>query len=260
VPVAQEDADRVFRALADPTRRRVLDRLHERDGQTLGDLCAGLGMARQSATQHIGVLEAAGLVTAVRRGREKLHFLNPVPLHDIQERWIDPITRPRLRTLSDVKRRAEERTAMADAPTYVYVTYIHATPERVWEALTDADLTAAYWGHRTVSDWQPGSPWEHQGVDGLPDAGGTVLEAEPPHRLVLTFGDPGTGPDAASRVTFLVEGHEDIVRLTVRHDGVGDPDDRAALEAGWPAVCANLKSLLETGHALPQPPWEMQPR
>src|SRR6266542_3862683 len=100
--------DRVFKALADPTRRQLLDRLREQNGQTLGALCERLGMARQSATQHLAVLEAANLIGTVWRGREKLHYLNPVPLHQIQERWIDKFERPRLRALSALKRRAEE--------------------------------------------------------------------------------------------------------------------------------------------------------
>ena len=149
------DDDAVFRALADPTRRALLDRLHERNGQTLGELCGPLEMARQSATQHLGVLEAANLVTTVRRGREKLHYLNPVPLWDIQDRWIEKFERPRLRALSTIKQRAEEGTMPTD-PNYVYVTYIESSPERVWDALTDPDLTAEYWGHSNVSDWQVG--------------------------------------------------------------------------------------------------------
>src|SRR5215208_2314524 len=112
-------------------------------------------MARQSATQHLDVLEAANLISTVRRGREKLHYLNPVPLHEIQERWIDKFERPRLRSLSNLKRRAE--AAMNDKPTFVYVTYIESTPDNVWQALTDGDTTAEYWGHRNVSDWQVGS-------------------------------------------------------------------------------------------------------
>jgi len=160
------DDDVVFKALADPTRRAVLDRLRERNGQTLGELCGPLDMARQSATQHLGVLEAANLITTVRRGREKLHYLNPVPLWDIQERWIERFERPRLRALSAIRHRAQEEETMADRPDYVYVTYIESTPERVWQALTDADLTAEYWGHRNVSSWQPGSSWEHQRTDG----------------------------------------------------------------------------------------------
>ena len=106
----------MFRALADPTRRALLDRLRERNGQTLGELCGPLEMARQSATQHLGMLEAANLITTIRRGREKLHYLNPVPLWDIQERWIEKFERPRLRALSAIKRRAEEGT-MTDGPT-----------------------------------------------------------------------------------------------------------------------------------------------
>src|SRR3954468_15947403 len=123
--------DEVFKALADATRRRMLDRLRERDGQTLGELCAGLGMARQSATQHLGVLEAANLVTSVRRGREKLHYLNPVPLNELSARWIGHFERRRLQALAEVKQRAEEATM--HKPDYVYVTYIHATPQRVWD-------------------------------------------------------------------------------------------------------------------------------
>ncbi len=137
--------DSVFRALADSTRRYLLDSLHERNGQTLGELCAQLDMARQSATQHLGVLEAANLISTVWRGREKLHYLNPVPLREMEERWIDKFERPRLRALSRMKQRAEEAD-MTDKPNFVYVTYIHSTQEKAWHALTDADLTADYWG------------------------------------------------------------------------------------------------------------------
>ncbi|MEU8232948.1 SRPBCC family protein [Actinoplanes sp. NPDC048967] len=144
-------------------------------------------------------------------------------------------------------------------PAFVYVTYIHATPQRVWEALTDADLTGVYWGHHNISDWQPGSPWEHRRTDGsgIADGGGVVLEADPPHRLTMTFGEAGSpaGPDA-SAVTFRIEAHHDIVRLTVTHGNLSD-EDLAEVSTGWPAVMANLKSLLETGRALPQAPWDM---
>src|SRR5919199_2313304 len=119
------EMDKVFKALGDRTRRHLLDRLHKRNGQTLGELCDGLEMTRQSATQHLELLEAANLVSSVRRGRERLHYLNPVPLHEIQERWIDKFERPRLHALSAVKHQAEEVT-MAEKPTYVYVTYIQS--------------------------------------------------------------------------------------------------------------------------------------
>ncbi|MGB6453433.1 MAG: metalloregulator ArsR/SmtB family transcription factor [Streptosporangiaceae bacterium] len=251
--------DRVFKALADPTRRTMLDRLHERNGQTLGELCDQLGMARQSATQHLGILADANLIATMWRGRTKLHYLNPVPIQEIQDRWIGKFERPRLRALSTIKRQAEEQD-VADKPTFVYVTYIESTPGKVWEALTDADLTAGYWGHENVSDWQPGSPWEHVRTDGsgIADVTGTVIEAVPGQRLVLTFDAPDTGdPVDPSIVTFEIAPHADIVRLTVTHERLADHAAYEAVSAGWPAVLANLKSLLETGHTLPQPPWEM---
>ncbi|MFI1728312.1 ArsR/SmtB family transcription factor [Streptomyces acidicola] len=249
--------DLVFKALADPTRRRLLDRLHEHNGQTLGELCERIDMARQSVTQHLAVLEAANLVSTVRRGREKLHYLNPVPLHEIQERWIDKFERPRLRALGAVKRRAEE--AMTDKPTFVYVIYIESTPEKVWDALTDADLTAAYWGHSNVSDWKPGSRWEHVRTDGsgTADVVGRVVESERPTRLVTTWVAPDEEgqEDKCSRVTFDIRRHAEIVRLTVTHEDLPDEGARADVASGWPAVLSNLKSLLETGSTLPQQPW-----
>jgi uncharacterized protein YndB with AHSA1/START domain/DNA-binding transcriptional ArsR family regulator len=252
------EMDTVFKALADPTRRLLLDRLHERNGQTLSELCGGLGMARQSASQHLELLEGANLISCVRRGREKLHYLNPVPLHAIEERWIDKFERPRLRALSAVKQRAEE-LAMTERPTYVYTTYIHASPEMVWQAITDADISGEYWGHRNVSDWEPGSRWEHQRTDGseIADVVGTVIEAVAPERLVTTWSGPSGNGNGASRVTFAIEPYQEIVRLTVTHENLLDQAEYEAAAAGWPAVLANLKSLLETGHPLPQAPWEM---
>jgi uncharacterized protein YndB with AHSA1/START domain/DNA-binding transcriptional ArsR family regulator len=252
--------DQVFRALADPTRRSLLDALRQRDGLTLGELCEPLNMARQSATQHLEMLETANLISAVRQGRQKLHYLNPVPLWDIQERWIERFAPPRLRTLSTIKRQAEEN-AMAGRPDYLYVTYIQASPEQVWHALTDADLTAQYWGHSNVSDWQQDSSWEHVRVDGsgVADVIGTVLESLPPRRLSVTFDSPGTAaPNGPSRVTFEIEPFHDIVRLTVTHENLADETALEAISVGWPAVMANLKSLLETGRVLSQPPWEMR--
>jgi uncharacterized protein YndB with AHSA1/START domain/DNA-binding transcriptional ArsR family regulator len=249
----------VFRALADPTRRRLLDRLHEANGQTLGELCEGIEMARQSTTQHLAVLEAANLVSTVRQGRRKLHYLNPVPLHEIQERWIDKFELPRLQALSTLKRRAEE--AMTDKPTFVYVTYIESTPERVWHALTDADLTAKYWGHSNVSDWQVGSSWEHQRTDGsdIADVIGEVVESVAPKRLVTTWADSKQPSQDPTQVTFDIEPYGDIVRLTVTHENLADDTERDAAASGWAAVLSNLKSFLETGDPLPEAPWEMSP-
>ena len=250
--------DTVFKALADPGRRLLLDRLREDNGQTLGQLCECLDMARQSVSQHLSVLEAAKLISTVRHGRLKLHYLNPVPLQEIQYRWIQEFEYSRLHALRALKHKAEE-AEMAETdgkPSFVYVTYIHSSPEKVWEALTDAELTAEYWGHSNVSDWQPGSRWEHRRTDGsgIVDVAGEVIEATPPRRLVMTFGGEEGRP---SVVRFDIEPHHDIVRLTVTHDDIPDESNYQAAAAGWAAVMSNLKSLLETGHVLPQAPWEM---
>jgi len=255
--------DQVFKALADPTRRLLLDKLRGHNGQTLTELCRSVEMARQSVTQHLDLLADADLVSVVRRGRERLHYLNPAPIYAIGERWIAAYEIPRLDTLTAIKHRAEDY-AMTDTstlvPSYVYVTYIRSGPEEVWRALTDADLTARYWGNANVSDWQPGSPWEHRRVDGsgAVDVAGTVLEAEPPTRLAITFEDSTEDrPTGSSVVTFLIEPHDGIVRLTVTHENLPNTEMLNGISRGWPAILANLKSLLETGETLPAAPREM---
>src|SRR6202007_2832912 len=125
--------DEFSRALADPSRRLLLDSLNERNGQTLRELCSRLDMARQSVSKHLAILEAANLVTSVRRGREKLHFLNAAPINEIGERWIAPYERGRVEALADLKRALEGNKV--DTPVFVYSTYIRTTPEELWQAL-----------------------------------------------------------------------------------------------------------------------------
>jgi uncharacterized protein YndB with AHSA1/START domain/DNA-binding transcriptional ArsR family regulator len=262
------DEDLVFKALADSGRRRLLDMLHERSGLTLNQLCEGLDMRRQSVSQHLDLLENANLVTWVREGRRKLHYLNPVPVHEIQRRWIWKFEHAQLASLEAIKQRAEEdamtgsTSPFEDAvPDYVYTTYIHATPDHVWEALTDQDMTARFWGHAQVSDWTVGSRVDHVRADdsGIADASGTVIEVHRPRRLAFTFDDPKRVDDPTfepSLVAFDIEPHQDIVKLTVTHSRLRSADERLAIGNGWPAVLANLKTLLETGDVLPQDPWE----
>lgn len=149
---------------------------------------------------------------------------------------------------------------MTDKLAFVYVTYIKGTPENVWQALTDADLTAEYWGHSNVSDWQVGSSWEHQRADGthIADVVGSVVESLPPARLVNTWAVPGEEPtDAPQRVVFDIEPWGEIVRLTVTHENLSHDEERQEAAGGWAAVLSNLKSFIETGHVLPQAPWTM---
>src|ERR1700749_2977935 len=148
--------DDAFRAMAHPSRRLLLDRLNARNGQTLRELCAGLGMARQSVSKHLAVLEAANLVTTVRRGREKLHYLNAAPINEIAERWITRYERDRVHALADLKQALEDRPV--SRPEFVYVNYIKTTPERLWQALTEPAFTERYWGMVFHSAWRTGSP------------------------------------------------------------------------------------------------------
>jgi uncharacterized protein YndB with AHSA1/START domain/DNA-binding transcriptional ArsR family regulator len=257
--------DEVFKALADASRRRLLDRLNERNGQTLRELCAGLAMARQSVSKHLAVLEAANLVSTMRRGREKLHFLNPVPINAIAERWMTQYDRARASALADLKS-ALERQPMDT--TFVYATYIKATPERLWTALTDPAFTRRYWGVALVSDWNAGSTvtWELEHVT-IADAEQVVLVSDPPRRLsytwhtvtpefVAAYGNDQeflvkASAERRSKVTFEIEPTGDLVKLTVTHDGF-DPGSviLAGVAQGWPAIIASLKTMLETGEPL----------
>jgi DNA-binding transcriptional ArsR family regulator len=194
--------DEVFKALADPVRRRLLDRLNARDGQTLRELCAGLGLARQSVSKHLSILEDASLVTTIRRGREKLHYLNPAPINEIAERWISRYDAGRVEALSDLKRALEETTM--DKPEFVYTTYIRTTPEQLWRGLTDPAFTRRYWGLAIESDWQPGSTFTvrlSKDDVAIADAEQVVLESDPFRRLSYTWHTftPSGPPPTASR-------------------------------------------------------------
>jgi uncharacterized protein YndB with AHSA1/START domain/DNA-binding transcriptional ArsR family regulator len=257
--------DDVFKALADPGRRRLLDSLNARNGQSLRELCAELDMARQSVSKHLAILEAAGLVTTAREGRRKLHYLNAAPIDAISERWISRYHRGRVRALADLKSALEEPT-MAE---FTYTTYIKTTPEDLWRALTDPAFTKRYWGVEFRSDWEVGSElvWEQHGVT-VSDPEQVVLESDPPRRLAYTFhtftpefgaavgfSDELVAAMAAeprSRVTFEIEPLGPKVRLMVVHDGFGEGSEvLQRISGGWPAILANLKTLLETGQPLP---------
>ena len=272
--------DAVFKALADPSRRELLDRLNERNGQSLGELCDGLAMARQSVTKHLAVLETADLVTTVRDGRRKLHYLNTAPINDIADRWIGRYDRPRAQALADLKQALEE-TPMPDMPetTFVYSTYIKTTPEQLWKALTEPAFTLRYWGEALHSDWTVGSKilWQ-AGPDGEPeDRDQVVLEYEPHRRLSYTWHafQPAHAEffgwsderlaelqkERPSRVTFDIEPAESKVKLTVTHDDF-EPGSvmlqaisgQLPKSGGWPELLADLKTYLETGEAtIPEP-------
>jgi len=264
---AYSHMDEIFRALADPSRRLLLDSLNERNGQTLRELRSGLDMARQSVSKHLAVLEAANLVTTVRRGREKHHYLNAAPINEIAERWITRYEQDRVRALADLKKALEE-TPM-EKSSFVYTTYIRTTPERLWQALTEPAFTERYWAVTFDSDWRPGSTvdWHMRGLT-ISDPEQVVVESEPCSRLSYTwhtfttewaesldFTDDARerlGAERRSRVTFEIEPLGEQVKLTVIHDDL-EPGGLigSLISQGWPRVLANLKTLLETGDTLP---------
>ena len=191
--------DAVFRALGDPGRRRLLDRLNEHNGLTLTQLCEGMGMTRQSVTKHLTVLETAGLVTTLRQGREKLHYLNAAPINDIADRWIHSYDRTRARRpvrSQDGTGGHDSHGAAHGGPPSLYSTYIQATPERVWQGLTDPVFTTRYWRHPAAggvamaSDGKKGSTYDLTYDEiGLviTDPDQVILESDPYRRLSYTW-------------------------------------------------------------------------
>lgn len=259
----------MFKALADPTRRRLLDALNIRNGQTLRDLCAGMGMTRQSVSKHIAVLEVANVITTIRRGREKLHYLNAAPIKTIADRWINQYDGERVHALAELQRVLEQEPM--GKPEFIYTTYIKTTPERLWQALTDSAFTRRYWGVAFDTDWQVGSTmtWE-EGGNVTADPEQVVLEYEPYRRLSYNWHKVtpewakavGISNDvydkvvdeSRSRATFEIEPLGEMTKLTVVHDNFDEGSVMYdLLSQGWPGLLSSLKTLLETGEPLPQP-------
>jgi uncharacterized protein YndB with AHSA1/START domain len=242
--------DDVFRALADPTRRSLLDELFKQDGQTLSALEGRLPMTRFGVMKHLKVLEEARLVVTRRRGREKLHFLNAVPIQLIHDRWVDKYTASWAAKLGELKHKLEDRTMEK-----VFEIYIKTTPERLWQAITDTDMRRKYtFGAIITSDWTPGSRYQGTG-NGKPIAEGENLEVDPPRRLVQSFRalwDDDVKSEGTSRVTWEIEPIGDSCRLVVIHDQLRE-DANKQLYGGWPMVLSGLKTLLETGEMLTTP-------
>jgi uncharacterized protein YndB with AHSA1/START domain/DNA-binding transcriptional ArsR family regulator len=255
--------DDVFKALADPSRRLLLDSLNARNGQSLRELCAGLDMARQSVSKHLAILEEANLITAVWRGREKLHYLNAAPISDIAQRWINQYHRARVDALADLKQALEG--TIVDQSEFVYTTYIRTTPQQLWRALTEPAFTRRYWGAGMTfeSDWTIGSLVTVTAADGTvySDPDQVVLEADPYRRLSYTWHQVSArstaAPDATahieprSKVAFEIEDLGQMVKLTVVHDGFeAGSGVLEGVSSGWPKVLSALKTLLETGDTL----------
>jgi DNA-binding transcriptional ArsR family regulator/uncharacterized protein YndB with AHSA1/START domain len=245
--------DEVFRALNDGSRRLLLDRLYERDGQTLGELCEHLpGMTRYGVMNHLRVLEEGGLVTTRRESRSKYHYLNPIPIRLVHDRWISKYTEPVIGAIADLKARVERGGRTMTHPTHVYQTYIRSTLDNVWAAITDGDQTVQYYyGTRVESDWKVGSVVRYTYPDGGLAADGEVLAADPPRRLEMTFHprwDPDLEAEGAAHMVWLLEEENGMVKLVVEYLDL-DPASKTYAEfaPGISYIVAGLKTLLETG-------------
>ena len=251
----EEELEAAFRALADANRRRLLDRLRERDGQALAELEAALpGMTRFGVMKHLRVLEDAHLVTTRRDGRRKLHFLNPVPIQLIADRWISRYAAPWVSGLADLKQSLEAESPMS-APKQVYEIFIRTTPERLWQALTDGELSRQYYFNTEVrSDLEVGKPFQYFGSDGTMHLDGEIVEIDPPRRLVTTFNalwSPEMAADPPSRITYEIEPMGATCKLTMIHDGFEtETATYREVAGGWSHILSGLKTLLETGEPL----------
>ena len=243
----------VFRALSDPSRRLLLDRLFERDGQTLGELCMHLPeMTRFGVMKHLDVLVAAELVTTRREGREKRHFLNPVPIRLMHDRWISKYAEPVIGALSAMKRHLEAPVSTFE---HVYSVYIQAPPDRVWRAITDGAETAQYYyGTSVQSSWEPGAPLTYAYPDGSIAADGKVLNIDPPKRLSMSFHarwDPDLEAEGPVEMAWVLEAEGDATKLTVTTSGLVE-GSRTATDFGGGIVyiVSGLKTLVETGRPM----------
>jgi len=243
--------DAIFKALNDPARRALLDSLRARDGQTLTDLEEQLDMTRFGVMKHLKVLEDAHLVTTRKVGRFKHHYLNPLPLQEVIDRWIDPfLARPAARAMLTLKSELERTSAMldtTDTPAFVQQTFIRCSQDALWEALTRADRMAAY--HfacaRAEGDAGPGGQTRFLRADGSTMLTQKTLRIAPKSRLEMSF-EPDWGEDrTASRVVFHVAVEGPYCKLTTEHYDL--PDAQVGVREGWARWASSLKSWLETG-------------
>lgn len=243
--------DDVFKALADPTRRELLDELFREDGQTLGALEARFTMTRFGIAKHLRVLEDAHLVVTRRRGREKLHFLNPVPIRLVHDRWVSKFAAPWAAALSDLKSRLESPMEK------IFEIYIKTTPELLWNAITTSDIRSIYhFGTTIEADWTPGGSFlMTAGKEGMPLGEGKIVELDPPRRLVQTmralWGED-VKAEGFSTITWEIEPVGDSCHLTLTHSDLREGANDQ-IYGGWPMILSGLKTWLETGEKLTTP-------
>ncbi|WP_416728650.1 ArsR/SmtB family transcription factor [Fictibacillus sp. JL2B1089] len=245
----------IFKSLADPSRRMLLDLLHESDGRTLSDLCTHLDMSRVGVMKHLKILEESNLITTQKVGRERLHFLNAVPLRHVYERWVSKYTEPWTIGLTQLKSDLERSIEMQTKIRTINRIAIKSTPEEIWHALTEPSMTSKYWYNGSIrADWKEGAPYTIYNQQGNVQAKGEILILDPPHKLVMSWKLMSlneTKEEPPSRLTWEINSHHDIkgvTLVTVIHDQYDQsPKTAQTLEHGLPIVLSGMKTLLETG-------------
>ncbi len=241
----------VFKALGDPTRRVLLDRLFDQDGQSLSALSVRLDMTRFGVMKHLGVLERASLVVARKVGREKLHYLNPFPILAIRDRWISKYATRWAAPLADLKNELENQMPK---PTHVFETFIQTTPEKLWQGITTPEMARRYFfGTEIHSVFSEGARFEYLETDGKLNVSGIVVEAVPFKKLVLDWNveyDEELLKEGPTRVTFEIVENGDICKLTVIHECTNAPLTFEHVRSGWAIILSGLKTVLETGEEL----------
>lgn len=250
--------DKIFKALADPSRRTLLDLLYDKDGRTLLELCGYLEMSRFGVMKHLNRLEEANLITTRKVGREKLHYLNSVPIRQIYDRWVNKYSELWAAGLTSLKNDLEDETLMKQKPQHISRVAIKASPEQVWDTLTDPTKTSQFWYNGSIqSDWQNGSNYVIYGPKGTLQAKGVLQEVDPPRKLVMTWqllSYLDSKDEKPSRLTWEITPHDEkknITMVTAMHDQYEEsPNTSRILEEGLPIVLSGMKTLLETGYPL----------
>ncbi|MFC2083605.1 ArsR/SmtB family transcription factor [Bacteroidota bacterium] len=248
--------DEVFKALADPGRRKMLDIIKNKPGITVNELSEYFEYSRYGVMKHLKILEKANLFTFVREGKFKKLYLNVMPIQFIYDRWISKYSAIWAKNLSFLKHKLEEESQMAEQELkHVFVTYIKTTKEKLWEALTDPGLTKHYfYGTELKGEIKVGSKIEYHGLDkeGNPNipVEGEILEVVPYKKLVHSFRFP-ISEDKTSRTVYKIEEQEDYVKLTLTHDQFeSETQTYKSVSEGWPFILSGLKTFLETNKPL----------
>jgi DNA-binding transcriptional ArsR family regulator len=247
-----DEMELVFKALAAETRRRLLDRLFQRDGQSLNELVVDLDMSRFGVMKHLTVLEDAGLITTRKAGREKLHYLNPVPIAQTYERWVAKYAAPYVHTMTALKTEPETKTVSESV--HVYEIIIRTSPDALLCALIEPELVGRYFfGMVPETTWEPGSPYVYRGADGSEALRGDIIEFDPPKGLVtrgVNLYSAETAAEPPGTVPWAIEPQGENCKLTVTHELPGTPLTAELVSGGWVAILSGLKTLLETGEPL----------